>query len=154
MNRDLFLQSENDILKQAEEILLKRLMRVGHVRDPSATIDYLRGHLAHRQTEVFGALYLDTKHGILPNGIVDHFYGTTDGAEVHPRVVVQHALEVGASAVLLFHNHPSGSTLESAADIACTKRIRECLRLFDIRLLDHIIIGGTESLSMASKGLV
>ena len=152
MNHDLFLQSENDILKQAEEILLKRLMRVGHVRDPGATIDYLKGHLAHRKNEVFGVMYLDSRHSIV--SIEDTFHGSIDGAEVHPRVVAQRALELNAAAVIFYHNHPSGNPQESAADRAVTARLKSALALFDIRVLDHIIIGGTESLSMASKGLV
>jgi DNA repair protein RadC len=152
MNRDLFLQSENDILKQAEEILLKRLMRVGHVRDPGATIDYLKGHLAHRKNEVFGVMYLDSRHSIV--AIEDTFHGSIDGAEVHPRVIAQRALELNAAAVIFYHNHPSGNPQESAADRQVTTRLKSALALLDIRVLDHIIIGGTESLSMASKGLV
>jgi DNA repair protein RadC len=152
MNRDLFLQSENDILKQAEEILLKRLMRVGHVRDPGATIDYLKGHLAHRQTEVFGVMYLDTRHSII--AIEDAFFGSTDSAEVHPRVICKRALELGASAIICYHNHPSGNPTQSSSDVALTARLKTALGYFEVRMLDHIIIGGTESLSMASKGLV
>ena len=152
MNKDLFLQSENDILKQAEEILRRRLMRVGHVRDPGATIDYLRGHLAHKQTEVFGVLYLDARHSII--ACEDAFFGTTDGAEVHPRVICKRALDLGASAIICFHNHPSGNPEPSAADRSVTARLKSCLALFEVRLLDHIIIAGFESTSMASKGLV
>jgi DNA repair protein RadC len=152
MNRDLFLQNENDILKQAEEILLKRLMRVGHVRDPGATIDYLKGHLAHRKNEVFGAIFADTRHQVI--AIEDIFHGSIDGSEVHPRVVAQRALELNAAAVIFYHNHPSGNPQESAADRAVTSRLKSALALLDIRVLDHIIIGGTESVSMASKGLV
>lgn len=152
MNKDLFLQSENDILKQAEEILRRRLMRIGHVKDPGATIDYLRGHLAHRKNEVFGVIYLDSRHSIVE--ITDHFHGTIDGAEVHPRVIAQRVLELGAAAVIFYHNHPSGNPQESAADRAVTQRLKSALAIFDCRVLDHIIIGGTESLSMASKGLV
>lgn len=152
MNRDLFLQSENDILKQAEEILLKRLMRVGHVRDPGATIDYLKGHLAHRKNEVFGAIFADSRHQLI--ACEDLFHGSIDGAEVHPRVVAQRALELNAACVIFFHNHPSGNPTQSSADVAVTARLKAALNLLDIRVLDHIIIGGTESLSMASKGLV
>lgn len=152
MNRDLFLQSETDILKQAEEILLRRLMRVGHVRDPGATIEYLKGHLAHRKNEVFGAIFADTRHQVI--AIEDIHHGSIDGAEVHPRVVAQRALELNAACVIFYHNHPSGNPQESAADRAVTSRLKSALALFDIRVLDHIIIGGTESLSMASKGLV
>ena len=152
MNRDLFLASENDILEQADKILRKRLERVGHVRDPSATIDYLRGHLAHRQTEVFGVLYLDSRHSII--SCEDAFFGTTDGAEVHPRVICKRALDLGASAIICFHNHPSANPEASSADRLVTQRLKSALALFEVRLLDHIIIAGFESTSMASKGWV
>lgn len=152
MNRDLFLASENDILEQADKILRKRLERVGHVRDPGATIDYLRGHLAHRKNEVFGAIFADTRHQVI--AIEDIFHGSIDGAEVHPRVVAQRALELNAACVIFYHNHPSGNPCQSSADVAVTARLKSALALLDIRVLDHIIIGGTESLSMASKGLV
>lgn len=152
MNRDMFLQSEQDILQQAEAIVRARLERVGHVREPSATMDYLKAHLAHRPNEVFGALFLDTRHGII--AMEDMFHGGISGAEVHPRVVAQRALELNAAALIVYHNHPSGNPEPSAADRAVTARLKQALALLDIRLIDHIVIGGLESVSLAAKGWV
>lgn len=150
--QDLFLQKEHDILKMAEQITKARMERKGYVRDPGATTDYIKAHLADRPHEVFGVIFLDTRHGIV--ACEDLFFGTIDGAEVHPRVVAKRALELNAAAVIVYHNHPSGNPEPSAADRQVTARLKSALALLDIRVLDHIIIGGTESLSMASKGLV
>lgn len=156
--QDLFLQKEHDILKMAEQIMKARMERKGYVRDPGATTDYIKAHLADRPHEVFGAIFLDTRHGILASEEIlaaeDIHFGSIDGAEVHPRVVAKRALELNAAAVIVYHNHPSGNPEPSAADRQVTARLKSALALLDIRVLDHIIIGGTESLSMASKGLV
>ena len=79
------------------------------------------------------------------------FNGTIDSASVYPRVIAQKCLEYGASAVILAHNHPSGSNIASNADIGITKRISKALELFDIRVLDHLIVG-SHVISMAQQG--
>ena len=85
---------------------------------------------------------------------VELFHGTIDGAEVHPREVVRRALRCNAAAMIVAHNHPSGSTEPSAADRAVTARLKQALALVDVRLLDHIVVGGTKTTSLASMGLV
>ena len=83
------------------------------------------------------------------------FRGTIDGASVYPREVVKQALQLNAAAVIvLAHNHPSGITEPSTADRQITEKIRQAMSLFDIRVLDHFIIGGTSHLSFAEKGLM
>lgn len=150
--KDLWLQKEEDILEVASLILRKRLERVGHVRDPGAAKDYLKAHLSGKPNEVFGCFFLDTRHSIL--GIEDLFFGTVDGAEVHPRVVAKRALELNATAVICFHNHPSGNPEPSASDRAVTARLKQALALLDVRLLDHFIVAGEDITSLASRGWV
>ena len=106
--------------------------------------------LAGLEREVFGAAFLDTRHR--PIEYVELFQGTIDGAEVHPREVVRQALRCNAAAVIVAHNHPSGTTDPSAADRAVTARLKQALALVDVRLLDHIIVAGSKSLAMADCG--
>jgi DNA repair protein RadC len=101
---------------------------------------------------VFAALYLDARHRSL--GFEELFQGSIDGAEVHPRVLVERALARGASAVIIGHNHPSGNPEPSAADRAVTARLKQALSLVDVRLLDHFVIGDGAPVSMAARGLV
>lgn len=143
---------EEQILEAAERILKRRLMRKGKISEPNDATKYLRAHCAHLPHEVFGCIYLDTQHQIL--AVVDHFTGTVDGAEVHPREVVKAALQHNAAAVILFHNHPSGNPEVSSADKAITARLRAALALVDCRILDHFVIAGLTSTSMAAKGWV
>lgn len=143
---------EEQILEAAERILRKRLERKGRIGEPTDATNYLRAHCAHLDHEIFGAIYLDSRHQIL--AIVDHFTGTIDGAEVHPREIVKAALAQGAAAVIFFHNHPSGNTEPSAADRAVTARLKQALALVDVRVLDHFVIAGTDYTSMAARGWV
>ena len=82
------------------------------------------------------------------------FHGTIDGASIHPRVVVQQALEVNAAALVFFHNHPSGVAEPSHADEAITRRLKEALSLVDVRVLDHFVVSAGESVSFAERGLL
>jgi DNA repair protein RadC len=104
------------------------------------------------EREVFAAAYLDTRHRLIE--YVELFHGTIDGAEVHPREVVRRALRCNAAAVILSHNHPSGDVTPSAADRAVTTRLKQALALVDIRLLDHVVVGGTATTAMAERGWV
>jgi DNA repair protein RadC len=84
----------------------------------------------------------------------DLFQGTIDGASVHPRIVVKTALRHNAAAVIVAHNHPSGIAEPSQADELISQRLKEALALLDIRLLDHIIVGGHDTTSMAERGML
>lgn len=143
---------EDQIIAAAEAILLKRLQRKGKIADPSEATRYLRAHCGGLEHEVFGVMFLDTRHSIL--AIEDMFRGTLDGAEVHPREICKRALHHNAAGVILFHCHPSGNPEPSQADRACTTRIKQALNLLDIRTLDHFIITGDECTSMAARGWV
>ena len=132
--------------------LAAQLQRGEALSDPSAAGRYFAQRLRGLGHEVFAALYLDTRHCAL--GFEELFRGSIDGAEVHPRTLVQRALAMGAAAVIVGHNHPSGNPEPSAADRAVTARLKQALALVDVRLLDHFIIGDGPPLSMAGRGLV
>lgn len=144
--------SDEHILAAAEAILLRRLERQGRIGEPADAGCYLRAHCAHLEHEVFGCVFLDTRHRIL--AVENMFRGTLDGAEVHPREVAKRALELNAAALIAFHNHPSGNLEPSAADRAVTARLKQALALLDLRLLDHIVVSAEGHTSMAARGWV
>ena len=147
-------QADQDaqILEAAERIMRRKLDRIGKISEPSEAGSYLRAHCGHAEREVFGCIFLDTRHRIL--SVEDLFFGTIDGAEVHPREVVRRGLLLNAAAVIAFHNHPSGDLGPSAADRAVTARLKQALALVDIRLLDHIVVSAEGHTSLASRGWV
>ncbi len=100
--------------------------------------------------EVFSCLFLDNKHRLL--ACEDLFFGTLNGASVHPRIVAQRALALNAGAIVIAHCHPSGVAEPSRADHAITKRIALALSLMDVELLDHIVVGGDTAVSFAYRG--
>ena len=120
--------------------------------NPRAARDYLRAQLRDREHEVFCCLHLDNRHRLL--AYEELFRGTIDGASVHPREVVKSALARRAAAVILAHNHPSGIAEPSRADEAITLRLRDALALVDIRVIDHLIVGGPDCTSLAERGLL
>lgn len=142
----------DQVLTAAQGIVDARMARGASFKDPTFACAFFRDKLGHFEREVFAAVMLDARHRLID--YVELFMGTVDGAEVHPREVAKHALRFNATAVVVAHNHPSGDTEPSAADRAVTARLKQALALLDIRLLDHCIVGGRQTLSMASKGLV
>jgi DNA repair protein RadC len=101
----------------------------------AAIQDKLNGH----QCEVFACLFLDSKHRVL--AWVEMFRGSINTATVHPREVVKEALRLNAATVILAHNHPSGDSTPSREDIALTDKLREILKVIDVKVLDHLIVG-------------
>ena len=145
-------ENEAQILAAAEAILHRRLIRQGKISEPDEAKRYLQARCAHLDHEIFGVIFLDTRHQIIA---VEHlFRGTIDGSEVHPREVAKAALQHNAAALVLFHNHPSGNPEASAADRAVTARLKQALALLDIRILDHFIITADQCTSMAQRGWV
>ena len=117
-----------------------------------ALLDYLAIDMAHLTVERVRVLYLDSRNRL----ILDHQAqeGTIDEAAIHPREVVKKALEVGATALILVHNHPSGNPEPSRADIQITARIAEAGRLLGITVHDHVIVGREGHVSLKAKGLI
>ncbi len=120
--------------------------------NPQATRDYLRVRLRDLPHEVFCCLYLDNRHRVI--AFEELFRGTLDGASVHPREVVKHALAHNAASLILAHNHPSGVAEPSQADELITRRLKEALNLVEIRVLDHLIVGDSRCESFAERGLL
>jgi DNA repair protein RadC len=141
-----------DIIGMAKQLLADQFERDTLISSPSDSRDYLISQLADLEHEVFAVLFLDNRHRVIS---FDHlFNGTIDGASVHPREVVKRALRHNAAAVILTHNHPSGIPEPSSADQSLTRRLKEALALIDVRVLDHIVVGGVETVSFAERGLI
>lgn len=152
---DLWLEQtdqDEQILEAAERILRRKLERQGKLIEPNSAAAFLRAHCAYWDREIFGCIFLDTRHAIL--AVEDLFFGTVDSAEIHPREIVKRALLLNATAVIAFHNHPSGNPEPSAADRAITARIKQALATVEIRLLDHIVVGADGTASLALRGWV
>ena len=113
---------------------------------------YVQMHLAHRAHEVFAVLFLDSQNRLI--AMEEMFRGTLSQTSVYPREVALRALHHHAAAVILTHNHPSGSVQPSAADKALTTTLQSALGLVDVRVLDHVIVAQGNTLSMAEEGLV
>lgn len=145
--------SDQTIIDQALSILESRLHRPQHhFTNPDDTSSYLKLNLAELEHESFNVLFLNNQHGLIT--LKELFRGTIDGASVYPREVVKAALKFNAAAVILAHNHPSGICTPSMADRHITQQIREALSLVDIRVIDHIVVGGMDSYSFAEHGLI
>jgi DNA repair protein RadC len=139
-------------LELCNRYLAAGLERGEALTDPQAAGRYFAQRLRGHPNEIFAALFLDTRHRAL--AFEELFRGTVDGAEVHPREVVRRALAHNAAAIIVGHNHPSGSTDPSAADRAVTGQLKQALALVDVRLLDHFVIGDGAPVSLAARGWV
>jgi DNA repair protein RadC len=137
-------------IELAQRFLDARMRRDAVLDSPAAARDYLRGRLGQHRREVFACLFLDNRHRVIR--YAELFQGTIDGASVHPREVVREALAHNAAAVILAHNHPSGVAEPSEADRRITTRLRDALELIDVRVLDHIVVGDREAVSLAERG--
>lgn len=138
------------VLEMGRRHLAEGLKRDSALESPQQVRDYLKARLRHEPHEIFGCLFLDTRHRVLAFEAL--FHGTIDGASVYPRQVVKRALAHNAAAVILTHNHPSGIAEPSQADRLLTTRLKDALTLVDVRVLDHFIVGDGEPLSMAEYG--
>lgn len=142
----------DQIIDAARQVVDQRMQRGTAFVDPSIARGFFRDKLAGLDREVFAVAFLDTRHRLID--YAELFFGTIDGAEVHPREVVRGALLRNAAALLVGHNHPSGNPEPSAADRAVTVQLKQALALVDVRLLDHIVVGGRETSSLAARGWV
>ena len=142
----------DQVIEAARQVVDQRMQRGTSFSDPSVARGFFRDKLAGLEREVFAVVFLDSRHRMID--YAELFFGTIDGAAVHPREVVRQALLHNAGALLIAHNHPSGSPEPSAADRALTARLKQALALIDVRLLDHIVVGGAMTTSLAERGWV
>lgn len=144
---------EDAVIAAALAILEQRLRQPAAAFEQPATVkDFLRLHLAQRDRECFGALFLDVKHRLIAFEIL--FVGTLASTAVHPREVARRGLQLNAAAVVLAHNHPSGVAEPSRADELLTVALRQALLAVDMRVLDHVIVGAGCTMSFAERGLL
>ena len=140
------------VLELARRALAEQLRERAALDTPQAVKHYLQLQLAARAHEVFAVLFLDSQHRLI--ALEELFRGTLTQTSVYPREVVLRALHHQAGAVVLAHNHPSGSTAPSRADEALTQTLKAALALVDVRVLDHVIVAPGQALAMAEKGLI
>lgn len=138
------------VLAAARRIVDARTQRGMSFTDPQVAARFFQDKLVGAEREIFAAVLLDTRHRLIH--YAELFYGSIDGAEVHPREVVKQVLRLNAAAIIRAHNHPSGDAEPSAADRAVTARLKQALALLDVRLLDHVVVGGRQTVSMAERG--
>ncbi|MEE9383203.1 MAG: DNA repair protein RadC [Nannocystaceae bacterium] len=143
-------QAGDTIIEAAHAILQKRLREPGRaITNPGDTRRFVALELAEEKAEIFSAIWLDNRHRLI--AFERMFNGTVNGASVHPRELVRRAIELNAAAVIVAHNHPSGEAEPSAADRAITKRLQDAFQLIDVRVLDHIVVGGVDTVSFAER---
>jgi DNA repair protein RadC len=140
------------VMEMARRHFKEVLQRGDALTSPDATRAYLSAQLRGYSYEVFACLFLDNQHRVIQ--LDELFRGTIDGAAVYPREVAKKALHHNAAAVIFAHNHPSGIAEPSQADRLITDKLKQALALFDIRVLDHFIIGDGEPYSFAEHGLI
>jgi DNA repair protein RadC len=140
------------VLELARRAVAEQLKAREVFGSPDAVKNYLQLHLARKPHEVFAALFLDAQNRMI--AMEELFRGTLTQTSVYPREVVLKALHHHAAAVVLAHNHPSGTVQPSRADEALTQTLKAALSLVDVRVLDHVIVAPGQALSMAEKGLV
>lgn len=150
--RHVLTARERTALDKALDIVGRRLTAGTVLSSPDAVKAYLRLQLGGEPVEHFAVIFLNSQHRSI--AFERMFTGTLTQTSVYPREIVVAALRHNAAAVILAHNHPSGSVEPSHADKALTYTLKEALRLIDVRVLDHIIVGPGAELSMAERGLL
>ena len=144
--------SADEILSQAWGVLADRVKPGVTLSSPQDVKDYLRLEIGMLEHEVFCVVFLDSQHRVIE--LRQMFRGTVTQTSVYPREVVKEALQLNASAVILAHNHPSGAADPSRADEHLTQTLKSALLMFDVRVLDHLIVTASAVLSMAERGLI
>ncbi len=149
VTRSLIAPTANPLLERA---LREKLARGSALSSPQAVRDYLRLKLQDRPHEVFVGVFLDAQNRVL--AVEEMFRGTLTQTSVYPREVVKRALACNAAAVILAHNHPSGTAEPSRADEFLTQTLKSALALVDVRVLDHLVVGAGRVVSFAERGLL
>ncbi|EDX5082115.1 DNA repair protein RadC [Salmonella enterica] len=144
--------SSEDIIRFAHTLLSRRFRNRRKITSSDDVHQWLVLKLAEDTWESFGMILLSQQHHLL--GYHTLFTGTLNQTMVYPREIVALALTHHAAAVILVHNHPSGEPEPSQADKLITQKITDALSLLDIRVVDHLIVGGDDAYSFAEHGLL
>lgn len=145
-------QDDEAIIAQALAVLERRIRSGALLTSPQAAKDYIRLSIGGAERELFGVLFLDAQHRVISWDVM--FQGTLSQTSVYPREVVRAALAHNAAAVMLAHNHPSGTTEPSRADEHLTQVMKAALNLIDVRVLDHFVVSVSGCTSFAERGLI
>ena len=153
----LWRRRETEILLKVIGELLKRVLREEIRERPvigswTALLDYLQVALAHEPIEQFRVLFLDRKNILIRDEQQQR--GTVDHTPLYPREIVKRALELGASAIIMVHNHPSGDPTPSRADIEMTKQVVQAMGAVGLTVHDHVIVGKNRHTSFKSQRLI
>lgn len=140
------------VMEIARRAIAQPLREAPVFDSPQRVKDYLSLQLAGLAHEVFAVLFLDHQHRLLV--LEEMFRGTLSQTSVYPREVVRRAMALNAGAVILAHNHPSGLAEPSRADEYLTQTLKAALALVDVRVLDHLVVGQGQVVSMAERGLL
>lgn len=142
----------DEVLHAAQRMLGAQLRDCEALTSPQVVRDFLRVKLGTLEHEMFAVVHLDAQNRVIE--YVEMFRGTVSQASVYPREVVKESLARNSAALLLVHNHPSGSTEPSRADEMLTQTLKSALALVDVRVIDHLIVAGSTILSFAERGLL
>jgi len=140
------------VIEVAKRCLRENLRSGGALTSPGAVRDYLRLAISEREHEVFVCLWLDAQHRLI--SCEELFRGSLTQTSVYPREIVKAGLKANAAAVIFAHNHPSGVAQPSQADELLTRNLKEALALVEVKVLDHFIVAGSQTLSFAERGLL
>jgi DNA repair protein RadC len=144
--------TQEEVLSQAWVVLANRVKPGLTLSSPRDVKDFLRLEIGSLEFEVFGAVFLDEQTRIIE--LKQMFRGTVTQTAVYPREVVKEALKLNAAALILYHCHPSGVPEPSRADEHLTSTLKAALSLVDVRVVDHIIVTATATVSLAERGLL
>lgn len=141
------------IHETARKFLKERTRGKNYLNAAREVVDYLRHSMIRREKEVFAAIFLDTRNGVID--IQELFHGTLSSSAVYPREVIKSALSMNAASMVFAHNHPSGHLEPSPADHAITRRLILAANIMEMKVLDHIIIGNSQDYySFAEHGIM
>lgn len=140
------------VFEMSQRALSEQIQERDILSSPQQVRDYLKLKLSNQLKEVFVVLFLDAQNRLVATE--DMFTGTLTQTSVYPREVVKRALHFNAAAVMFAHNHPSGIAKQSRADEMITQELKKALALVDVRVLDHFIVAGNETLSFVEAGLL
>jgi len=140
------------VMEMARRALAEQIKQGAIMDSPQSVKDYLRLSIRSKPHEVFVVIFLDAQHRTIVTE--ELFRGTLTQASVYPREVVKRSLFHNAAAVILAHNHPSGSAEPSKADEILTQSLKQALALVDVSVLDHFVIGNEDVVSFAERGLI
>ncbi|WP_297203192.1 DNA repair protein RadC [uncultured Pluralibacter sp.] len=140
------------ITELARRFFSVRLMEQDPLHTPDATREFLQSHLCDEEREIFMVIFLDNQNRVIKHSRM--FSGTLSHVEVHPREIVREAIKANAAALILAHNHPSGSAEPSKADRFITEKVVKSCNFMEIKVLDHLVIGRGEIVSFAERGWI